>query len=207
MKKFLILFLLLITSAQPIFARSIFKSKEETYTDKTLPFFINIYSNNTEDVKSDFDELKLNFTPQILYFNKKIEKNKPPKDDKFFVSAIRSKTVNNNFIEYDTVELMTNYKYGNWDFESSISQDTASGFNEYSNYISIKPIYRFNDNCSVFSEISHAITDKYDQTSLGIRFNPFKFKRVEFEVSVSNYTKQFYNNYRQKLKFNTIFKL
>ena len=72
-------------------------------------------------------------------------------------------------MENDTVELTTRYKYRNWHLESNIGQDTISGLNEYSNYISVKPIYNFNDNY-YYIQISKNIDD--EKTSIR-EYKPF----------------------------------
>ena len=52
------------------YSSSIFTKEEEYFTDKTLPFFINIYS-DSHDLKGDFDENEIVYTPQVHFFNKK----------------------------------------------------------------------------------------------------------------------------------------
>ena len=189
----------------PAFSHSIFQKQEEIQPDKTAPFFINIYANGN-DVKSDFEEETVNYTPQIHFFNKKFTDNQPSENENFFISARRTTSVSQNKKASDTIEFMTNYNFGKWDLKSSLSQEAVSGINQYSNYFSFEPSYKLNENFSLFGGMSHSITDNYDQTKLGVKWTPIKFNRFEFKVSVSNYTKQFYN-YRNKLNFETVFKI
>ena len=204
----ILVFILIITS--PIaFSHSIFtKDKEnEVVTDKTLPFFINIYSNSEKyDVIGDFDENEVSYSPQVIFFNKKIDDTQEETKNNFFVSAKHSTSVGMNKKESDTIEFITDYSLGKWNLKSGLSQETLSGSNTYSNYFSIEPTYKLNDRISLFGGVSHSITDKYDQTKFGVKWTPVKYNRFEFKLSVSNYTKQFYN-YRNKLNFETIFKI
>ena len=208
-KQFLFLIILIIFLGIIIpksYAGSVFTKKEEYVTDKTLPFFINIYS-DSHDLKGDFEENEVVYSPQVHFFNKKMEDETPKiESEPFFVTAKRSKSVSMHKRETDAIELSTNYIHGKWDLKSGVTQEIISGNNQYCNYISFEPAYKLNENVSIFGGISHSITDNYDQTKLGFRLTPFNFKRIEFELSVSNYTKQF-GSFRQKLNFSTNFKI
>ncbi len=207
MKKFILIVIILLISPMA-YSHSVFSnSEEEEYTiNKDIPFFIDIFSDKY-DVKADFDEDKVVLTPQVRFFNKKLEEeNTNTETENFFISARRSKTVSINKKETDSIGLYANYALGKWDLKSGVSQEIVSGANRYYNYIAFEPAYKINENFSVFGSLSHSISENIDQTKLGLRFTPFNFKRLEFELSVSNYTKQF-GSYRQKLNFNTNFKL
>ena len=203
MKK-IIFFLIILITTTPAFSHSIFHKDEEIQINKTAPFFINIYANN-DDTNLDFEEVKLNYNSQVHFLNKKIP-TEEKEENSLFISATRSSIVNQNKTQSDTIEFTTNYNLGKWDLKSGISQETISGINQYHNYISFEPSYKLNENFSLFGGMSHSITDNYDQTSFGIKYNSSKFQRLAFKIAVANYTKQFYS-YRNKLKFETIFKI
>ena len=208
MKKFILIVIILLISPMA-YSHSIFSQpEEEEYTiNKDIPFFINIFFDNKYDVKADFEEDKVVLNPQVHFFNKKLgEENITTETENFFISARRSKTVSINKKETDSIGLYANYAVGKWDLKSGVTQEAVSGANSYYNYIAFEPAYKINENLSVFGGLSHSITENFDQTKLGLRFTPFNFKRLEFELSVSNYTKQF-GSYRQKLNFNTNFKI
>ena len=204
MKKLILSLIILITTA-PAFSHSIFHKDEEIQVNKSAPFLINIYSDH-DDTTIDFEEVKLNYNSQVHFLNKKISTEEKKSKNNLFISATRSSSVNQNKTQSDTIEFATNYNIGKWDLKSGIAQETVSGLNQYYNYISFEPTYKINDNLSLFGGISHAITDNYDQTSFGIQYTPTKFQRLIFKIGVANYTKQF-SSYRNKLKFETIFKI
>ena len=208
-KQVIILFIIILILnlfTPKAYSGSIFSKKEEYVTDKTLPFFINIYSDK-HDVNGDFEEEEVVYSPQVHFFNKKIDDEKPKiESESFFVTAKCSKSVSMHKRETEAIELSTNYIHGKWDLKSGITQEIISGSNQYYNYLSFESAYKFNENLSIFGGVSHSITDNYDQTKLGFLLTPFNFKRIEFELSVSNYTKQF-GSFRQKLNFATNFKI
>lgn len=204
MKKLILILIILITTL-PAHSHSIFQKNEEVQTDKSAPFFITIYSEN-DNTNNHFEEVPLTFNSQVHFFNKQFEPEKEKPENNLFISAKRSSSVNQNKTQSDTIEFSTNYIYGKWDLKGGISQETISGKNQYSNYISFEPSYKLNDNFSLFGGVLHSINDNYDQTSFGIKYSPSKFERLSFRISVANYTKQFYS-YRNKLKFETVFKI
>lgn len=207
MKKLILLFTFLLLTQNVYAGNSIFSKKETVETDKTQPFFINIYSDNGYEVSEDFDSPVLATNQQIHFFNKKFEQElNNNSDDNFFVTARRTTDINLSKSQTEKVELMSNYRYKKWDLSGGVSQETTSGKNIYSNYISFEPAYRFNDRITFFGGMSHSLTDNYEQTSLGIKYSPLKFDRLEFKFKVSNYTKQ-YSSYRNKFNFETIFKI
>lgn len=205
LKRILILFLILI-STQTAFSRSIFAKEDDFEVDKTQPFFINIYAKNDYDVNGDFEENILSITPQVQIFSQKIEENTDNESSNFFISAKRSLDVNYSRSQVDKVELTTGYTFGKWDLLGGVSQEIISGKNQYLNYISFEPNYKINDVFSLYGGLSHSITNKFDQTSFGIKYSPSKFKRLVFKLGVSNYTKQFLY-YKNRLNFETIFKI
>ena len=207
MKKILYLFIFIFAFAQMTFAHSVLSKNEEEYViNKDIPFFINIIPTN-DDLRYDFDEEHILYNPQVHFFNKKMEESSFTESNaQFFISARRYKSVSAKKYQSDAVELKTNYKIGKWDLKGSLSQETISGLNKYFNYISFEPEYKLTKNISILGGISHSLSENYDQTKLGLKYTPLNFKRLEFEVSISNYTKQF-GSYRQKLNFNTNLKI
>ena len=207
MKKYVLLFIAIFFIVQTAFAHSVLSKNEEEYViNKDIPFFINIIPNN-DDLKYVFDEEQVAYTPQVHFFNKKPEENELSNEaSAFFISAKRSKSVSLQKNKSDIIELSSNYNFSKWSIKSAVSQESVSGINRYQNFVSFEPRYKINDNLSLFGGLSHSITENYEQTKLGIAFTPFKFKRLEFELSVSNYTKYF-GSYRQTLNFNTNFKI
>lgn len=203
MKK-LILLIFTFILVNPAFANNIFQHHEEYYADESLPFFVNIYSDDF-DIKEQFEEQKLEFTPQVKFLNKRVELAKAKRNENFFISAYKTKSVTNQKLS-EQIDVVTDFMYGKWDLKSGISQEVISGLNQYYNSFEIEPTYNFNEYFTVFGGVSHSITDKYDQTRLGVRYSPKRFKNFKLELSVSNYTKQ-YTNYRQKMNFSTIFKI
>ena len=206
MVKRILVFIIALITAQTAFASSVFSKKEETVVDKTQPFFINIYEKNDYDVNGDFDEDTLVITPQVHFFNKKLDDMTKEKEDNFFVTAKKSTDIDLYKSQVDTVELMSNYSSDRWDLTGGVYQEAVSGKNQYYNYITFEPSFKLNKSISIFGGMKHSLTDNHDQTSLGIKYTPIKFNRLEFKISVSNYTKQFYS-YRNKLNFETIFKI
>ena len=193
MKKLIIFLIILITT--PAFSHSIFHEEEIIQTDRTAPFFINIYAQN-DDTDIDFEEVQLNNNSQVHFLNKKIAEEEKKEENNLFISAKRTTLVNQNKSESDIIEFSTNYNWGKWDFKSGISQETVSGINQYNNYISFEPKYKLNGNFSLFGGMSHSITDNYEQTSFGVIYTPYKFNRLSFKVGIANYTKQLYNYFK-----------
>ena len=208
MKKIAALITLFLIFSQPVIAgNSVLSKKEEVVVDKTQPFFINIYSKNDNDIDVDFDSPVLANNQQIHFFNKpfgNICDNQ--EQENFFVSAKKTSEINMFKSQIDSVEFMSNYKYGKWDLSGGIIQETASGSDGYYNYFSFEPTYKISNTFSLFGGMTHSITENYDQTSLGIKYTPLKFNRLAFKIGIVNYTKQ-YTNYRNRLKFETIFKI
>ena len=201
----LIIFLIFLFTSQAL-GSSIFTKSEKIEPDRTQPFFINIYSNTNTDLEDDFDKPELATNHQIHFYNKPFSLEENKTESNFFINAKRSTEVDLKKNYVDTVSLSTNRTFGRWTLEGSVYQETISGENTYSNYISFEPSFRINDRFSLFGGVSHSLTDNHDQTKLGIKWTPFKFNRLEFKISVSNYTKQFYS-YRNKLNFETVFKI
>ena len=206
MKKGTLIIALIFLFTFPAFGSSIFNKQENVEPDRTQPFFIKIYSDTNSDLEEDFEKPELATNHQVHFYNKpfSLKENKP--ENNFFINAKRTTEVDLNKSYVDTVSLSTNRTFGRWTLEGSVYQETVSGKNTYSNYISFEPSYKINDKFSLFGGVSHSLTDNYDQTKLGIKWTPLKFNRLEFKLSVSNYTKQFYS-YRNKLNFETVFKM
>ena len=206
MKKITLSLILIFLLTSQSFAGSIFQKQEEIEADKTQPFFINIYSDNNIDVFGDFEEPELAANNQIHFYNRPYTIEQNESSDNFFITAKRSAKVDlsRNFV--DTTGLISGRTFGKWDLSGSIYQEAISGSNSYNNYISFEPSYRINERFSLFGGVSHSLTDNHDQTKLGIKWTPVKFNRMEFKLSVSNYTKQFYS-YRNKLNFETSLKI
>ena len=208
MKKIAALITLFLIFSQPVIAgNSVLSKKEEVVVDKTQPFFINIYSKNDNDVDADFDSPVLANNRQIHFFNKPFENIYDNQEqENFFVSAKKTSEVDLFKSQVDSVEFMSSYKYGRWDLSGSIYQEAISGLNQYHNYVSFEPTYKLNDKISLFGGMSHSITDNHNQTSFGFKYTPLKFNRLAFKIGIVNYTKQ-YTNYRNRLKFETVFKI
>ena len=185
---------------------NIFRKEEKVEVDKTQPFFINIYSDNNYDINNDFIEQELATNHQIHFYNKPYNNEENTVHDNFFITAKRSGKVDlfKNYI--DTVEFKTNHEFGKWSFSEGVYQELIYGKNNYHNYLSFEPEYKINGRFSVLGGISHSLTDNHDQTKIGIKWTPVKFNRLEFKLSVSNYTKQFSSD-RNRLNFETIFKM
>ena len=206
MKKGTLIIALIFLLTSQAYAGSIFKKQETVEPDRTQPFFIKIYSDTNTDLEDDIERPELATSHQIHFYNKPfcLEENKT--EGSFFINAKRTSEVDLNRNLVDKVALSSNRTFGKWNLEGSVYQETVFGKNTYGNYISFEPSYRINNNFSLFGGVSHSLTDNYDQTKLGIKWTPVKFNRLEFKLSVSNYTKQFYS-YRNKLNFETVFKM
>ena len=206
MKKTALLILLIFTFTTQALAGSIFKKQGDVEPDKTQPFFIKIYSDKNTDLDENFDKPELAVNHQIHFYNKSFTKEQNNTSDKFFISAKRSAEVDlfKNYV--NTVGIESNHSFGKWDLSGSLYQETISGINQYHNYISVEPSYKINENFSLFGGAAHSFADNHNQTKLGINWTPLKFNRLEFKLSVSNYTKQFYS-YRNRLNFETVFKM
>ena len=204
-KETLIIALIFLLNSQA-FAGSIFKKQETVEPDRTQPFFIKIYSDSNTDLEEDMVKPELAVNRQVHFYNKPFSLEDNKIESNFFINAKRTVGVDLSKNYVDKVSLSSNRTFGKWDLEGSIYQETVYGKNTYGNYISFEPSYRINNNFSLFGGVSHSLTDNHDQTKLGIKWTPVKFDRLEFKLSVSNYTKQFYS-YRNKLNFETVFKL
>ena len=109
MKKFITTLIILIISTTPVFSKSIFQKQEEIQTDRTAPFFINIYA-ESDDVNSDFEELRLNYTPQVEILSKGFDIPALTEESDLFVTAKKSAGVDLFKLQIESVEFMTNYK-------------------------------------------------------------------------------------------------
>ena len=206
MRKFTLVIALIFLFTAQAFAGSIFKKQEKIEPDKTQPFFIKIYSDTDTDLETDSEIPEIATNKQVHFYNKPFSLEENKTESNFFITAKRTSNIDLNKNYTDTVKLSSGKDFGKWNLGGSVYQETNFGKNTYSNYISFEPSYKINDRFSLFGEVSHSLTDNHDQTKIGIKWTPVKFNRLEFKVSVSNYTKQFYN-YRNKLNFETIFKM
>lgn len=206
MNKIISLIIVLIFFSPHCFSNSVFTKKEEYVVNKEIPYFINIFSDDY-DVRASFDEPQVYLNPQAKIFSKKSDEIKDTNsDDGFFVTVKRSQSVSNLKRQTDKIEFSTNHVYGNWRIKNNVAQETISGLNGYYNSISFEPEYKLNDSFSFFGGLSHSITSNFDQTKFGFKYIPFHLRWLEFEMSVSNYTKNF-GSYKQNLNFGANLKI